>query len=45
MTTNPRWWTDSEVADYYDTHPDITLEQLSRMTGRCVAELKEILMG
>ena len=38
-------WTDSEIADYYDTHPNITLEQLSSITGRGIAELKEILMG
>lgn len=42
---NGHCWTDQEIADYYDTHPDITLTQLSSVTGRSVAELKEILMG
>ena len=37
--------TDSEIIDYYDTHPDLTLAQLSSMTGRTVADLKRLLMG
>ena len=41
----PHCWTDSEIADYYDTHPDITLEHLAFATGRKGAELKEILMS
>lgn len=38
-------WTDKSIAEYYDTHPNITLENLSMITGRTVTELKEILMG
>lgn len=33
-----------QIRDYFDTHPDVTLAQLSRMTGLTVAELKRILM-
>jgi hypothetical protein len=29
----------------YDTQPNLTLQQLSRMTGVSVAQLKLILMG
>ena len=38
-------WTNDEIADYFDQHPEITLAQLARMTGKSVAELKKILMG
>jgi hypothetical protein len=38
-------WNDEEINDYYDSHPDLTLAQLARMTGKTVAELKKILMG
>ena len=40
-----KFWTEYDIADYYDTHPDVTLEELSFLTGRTVAELKEILLG
>jgi hypothetical protein len=35
---------DEEISDYYDSHPDLTLAQLSRMTGKSVEQLKRILM-
>ena len=38
-------WTNEEIATYYDSNPDITLLELSRITGYTVAELKKILMG
>lgn len=34
-----------QIRDYYDSHPNMTLRQLSDMTGRSVSELKAILMG
>ena len=37
-------YTDEQISDYYDSHPDLTLAQLSRMTGRSVEQLKRILM-
>jgi hypothetical protein len=36
--------TDEEICDYYDSHPDLLLSQLSRMTGKSVQQLKRILM-
>lgn len=38
-------WTDEEIAKYYDKTPNLSLENLSMITGRTIAELKEILMG
>ncbi len=37
--------THDQIRDYFDTHPNVTLAQLSRMTGLSVADLKKILMG
>lgn len=36
--------THDEIRDYYDSHPDLTLAELSRITGLTVKELKRILM-
>jgi hypothetical protein len=33
-----------EIMDYYDSHPNLTLRQLSDMTGRSIAYLKGLLM-
>ena len=37
--------TDQEICDYFDSHPNLTLAALSRITGRSVADLKKILMS
>lgn len=37
--------TDQEINEYYDSHLNMTLADLSRMTGKTIAELKKILMG
>ena len=37
--------TDSEIIDFYDQNPNLTLAELARMTGKTVAQLKKILMG
>ena len=37
--------TPEQIRDYYDSHPNLTLQQLAAMTGRAVAELKKILMS
>ena len=37
--------TDQEIIDLFDRKPNITLWQLSVMTGKPVKELKRILMG
>lgn len=34
-----------QIIDLYDANPDLTLAQLSRITGKSVAELKQILMS
>jgi hypothetical protein len=36
--------TPAEITDYYDSHPDLTLRQLSDMTGRSVSYLKGLLL-
>ena len=37
--------TPAEIVHYYDTHLNLTLRELSDMTGRSVAQLKKIIMG
>ena len=37
--------TDQEIIDFYDTHWNITLAELSHKTGRTVAQLKKLLLG
>lgn len=34
-----------EICELYDSYPYITLRQLSRWTGKTIAELKRILMS
>lgn len=36
--------TAAEIMDYYDSHPALTLRQLSDMTGQSVPYLKGLLM-
>lgn len=36
--------TPAEIIDYYDSHLNLTLRELSAMTGRSVAYLKGLLM-
>jgi hypothetical protein len=36
--------TPAEITDYYDSHPDLTLRQLSDMTGRSIPYLKGLLL-
>jgi hypothetical protein len=37
--------TKDQICDLYDSKPDMTLTQLSRISGKSVAQLKQILMG
>ena len=37
--------TNEDICYLYDTHPDMTLSELSSITGRTIEELKKILMG
>lgn len=34
-----------EIVDYYDSHPNLTLKELSRMSGWTVPHLKQLLMA
>ena len=36
--------TPAEIIDYYDTHLNLTLRELSDMTGRSIAYLKALIM-
>jgi len=36
--------TPAEIIDYYDSHLNLTLRELSNMTGRSVAYLKGLIM-
>jgi hypothetical protein len=36
--------TPAEIVDYYDRHLNLTLRELSAMTGRTIAELKRMIM-
>lgn len=36
--------TNDQIIDLYDSSPDLTLQQLSQMTGLSVADLKKLLM-
>ena len=37
--------THQEIRDYYDSHLNLTLAELSRMTGYTIPQLKKILMS
>jgi hypothetical protein len=39
------FWTDEQINDYYDSHTNLLLSQLSAITGKSIKELKIILMG
>ena len=36
--------TPAEIVDYYDRHLNLTLRELSAMTGRTVAQLKRLIL-
>lgn len=38
-------WTDSEICEFYDLHPDLTLRELALIVHKTVGELKVILMS
>lgn len=37
--------TNQQICEFYDSHPDMTLAQLSQITGKTISELKRILMS
>ena len=40
---NNTMWTDAEIIEYYDSHWQLTLRELSRITGRSVPYLTKLL--
>ena len=37
--------TDQEIIEYYDSHLNLTLAELSRITGRTIPQLKALILG
>jgi hypothetical protein len=37
--------TDSEICEYFDLHPNLTVVELARRTGKTVPEVKRILLA
>jgi hypothetical protein len=37
--------TNEEIRHYYDTHLNMTLKELSQMTGKTIKELKKIILS
>jgi hypothetical protein len=37
--------TNAQIIEYYDSHLNLTLSELSKITGKTIKELKTILMG
>jgi hypothetical protein len=37
--------TDEQIRHYYDTHLNMTLKELSQMTGKTIKELKKIILS
>jgi hypothetical protein len=38
-------WTDQEICDYYDTHPNLLISELAKLSGWSEAYIKRTLMG
>ena len=38
-------WTPKDVCDYFDSHPNVTIRQISYLSGHSIADVKRILMG
>lgn len=38
-------WSAEKICDYFDSHPNVTLRQLSYKAGRSVEDIKRILIG
>jgi hypothetical protein len=37
--------TDNQIIEYFDSHLNVTLAELAKLTGRTVPQLKKLLMG
>lgn len=38
-------WSDEEICDYFDTHPNVLLSELASMSGWSLEYIKRTLMG
>ena len=38
-------WSDEEICDYYDTHPNILISELAKLAGWSEAYIKRTLYG
>lgn len=45
ITDKEKTMTDQQIREYYDINLNLTLSELSRITGKTKAELKRILMA
>jgi hypothetical protein len=44
-TKQMKRWTEAEIQDWYDNHPDIILSEYAKQLGITVARLKDILLA
>jgi hypothetical protein len=42
---NMKRWTEAEIQDWYDNHPDIILSEYAKQLGLSIAKLKDILLA
>lgn len=44
MDANFRW-TEDEICDYYDSHPNVTIQEIAELSGWSTTYVKRVLMG
>ena len=37
-------WSDEEICDYFDTHPNVLISELAQMSGHSTSYVKRVLM-
>lgn len=37
-------WSDQEICDYFDTHPNVLISELAQMSGHSTSYVKRVLM-
>ena len=45
MTRMNTRWTDQEICDYFDTHPNVLISELAKLAGWSEVYIKRTLMG
>lgn len=38
-------WSDEQICDYFDTHPNVLISELAQMSGHSTSYIKRTLMG